>query len=119
MLVIDDDPHARELLLRTLAADGHFVIIVNDGEEGLDLARNLRPSLITWDVMMPGIDGWAVLRRLKRDPELEDIPVIMVSIAGNRETGYTLGAVESLTKPIDRQLLLQLASQYASPKGGS
>ncbi len=117
ILVIDDDPNARELLLRTLEADGYDVVTADSGEEGLDLARRLDPTLITLDIMMPGMDGWAVLRELKADPELEHIPVIMASIVSDQDMGYTLGAVESLTKPIDRQRLRQLVQQHANSNG--
>ncbi len=117
ILVIDDDPISRELLLRTLEIDGHIVATATSGEEGLDLARRLKPSLITLDIMMPEMDGWTVLRRLKADPELEHIPVIMASIVADKDMGYTLGAVESLTKPIDRKLLLNLVNQYAGQQG--
>jgi signal transduction histidine kinase/DNA-binding response OmpR family regulator len=118
ILVIDDDPNSRELLLRTLESDGHLVVTAAGGGEGLELARSLKPSLITLDIMMPGMDGWAVLRALKDVPELQEIPVIMVSIAGDEDLGYTLGAVQSLTKPVDRQALLQIVKQYASVPGG-
>jgi len=118
ILVIDDDPNSRELLRRTLEADGHAVATASGGEEGLGLARQLSPALITLDVMMPGLDGWAVLKELKSDPKLQQIPVIMVTIEGDDELGYTLGAVEHLTKPVDRETLLQLVSQHASPDGG-
>ena len=118
ILVIDDDPNARELLLRTLELDGHVVVTAASGEEGLDLARRLQPMLITLDIMMPGMDGWAVLRAIKADPELQHIPVIMVSIVGDRDLGYSLGAVESLTKPVDRKKLLDVVQQFTSAKGG-
>jgi CheY-like chemotaxis protein len=104
--------------LRTLESDGHLVVTAAGGGEGLELARSLKPSLITLDIMMPGMDGWAVLRALKDVPELQEIPVIMVSIAGDEDLGYTLGAVQSLTKPVDRQALLQIVKQYASVPGG-
>ncbi|UCG24878.1 MAG: response regulator [Chloroflexota bacterium] len=113
ILVIDDDPSARDLLMRTLELDGHEVATAESGEEGLDLARRLKPSLITLDIMMPGMDGWSVLRKLKDDPELNHIPVIMASIVADKDMGYTMGAVESLTKPVDRKLLLELVQQYA------
>jgi len=117
ILVIDDDPNSRDLLRRTLEADGHTVTCANDGEEGLELAQTLRPSLITLDVMMPGLDGWAVLRQLKADPDLRGIPVMMVTIEGQKDLGFTLGAVEHLTKPVDRELLVRLVRQCASSDG--
>jgi signal transduction histidine kinase/CheY-like chemotaxis protein len=118
ILVVDDDPDSRELLRRSLESEGFEVVTASDGEEGLELARELKPSLITLDVLMPSMDGWSVLQEVKADPELENIPVVMISIAGDKDLGYTLGAVECLTKPVDRDKLRQLASQYAGPTGG-
>jgi len=118
ILVIDDDPDSRELLQRTLEADGYVVATAISGDEGLKLARELSPALITLDVMMPGMDGWAVLQRLKSDPVLAEIPVMMVTISGEKEMASTLGAVEHLTKPVDRDTLRRLAAQYAAPDGG-
>ncbi len=118
ILVVDDDPDSRELVQRTLESEGFSVVTAATGEEGLELARELKPSLITLDVLMPSMDGWCVLREVKADPELEHIPVMMISIAGDKDLGYTLGAVECLTKPVDRGKLRRLASQYAVPAGG-
>ncbi len=81
------------------------------------LARELNPVLITLDVMMPSMDGWSVLQEVKADPEMVHIPVMMISIAGDKELGFSLGAVECLTKPVDRDRLRQLARKYASPSG--
>ena len=113
-LVIDDDETARDLLSRALAHEGWNVITAANGAEGLRLAAEMRPSLITLDVLMPGMDGWTVLRRLKANPELRDIPVVMVSMVGDKTLGYQLGAVESLQKPIDRSRLRELIAQYAT-----
>ena len=118
VLVIDDDPDSRELLKRTLETDGYVVATASSGDEGLKLAREFSPILITLDVMMPGMDGWAVLQKLKADPVLAKIPVMMVTISGEKEMGSTLGAVEHLTKPVDRDTLRRLAAQYAAPDGG-
>jgi PAS domain S-box-containing protein len=118
VLVIDDDPDSRDLLRRTLETDGYVVATAGSGDEGLRLAQELSPALITLDVMMPGMDGWAVLQRLKEDPATAGIPVMMVTISSEREMGSTLGAVEHLTKPVDRDTLRRLAAQYAAPDGG-
>jgi len=118
ILVIDDDQDSQDLLRRTLEADGHTVVTAFDGEEGLETARRLRPALITLDVMMPGLDGWAVLKEIKSDPDLQYIPVMMVTIEGKQDLGYSLGAVEHLTKPVNREKLLELVSHYANPGGG-
>ncbi len=118
ILVVDDDPDSRELLRRTLEGEGFAVVTAETGEEGLEKAREIKPSLITLDVLMPSMDGWSVLQEVKADPSLEHIPVMMISIAGDKELGYTLGAVECLTKPVDRDKLKHLARQYAGPTGG-
>ena len=117
VLVIDDDRDALELITRGLSTEGYAVITAQDGERGLDLARELQPSLITLDIMMPGTDGWSVLGSLKADPQTSSIPVVMLSIAADREMGYVLGAVESLTKPIDRAELREVVERYVTQPG--
>ena len=112
VLVIDDDATARELMDRYLTREGVHAVMASSGEEGLRLARELRPQVITLDVMMPGMDGWAVLQTLKSDPELCHIPVIMTTIVGDRELGYALGAAEYLIKPISREKLSQVLGHY-------
>jgi CheY-like chemotaxis protein len=87
------------------------------GEEGLRLAKELLPAVITLDVMMPGMDGWAVLAALKADPDPDDIPVIMVTIIDQKNMGYALGAAEYLTKPIDRARLLTVLNRYKQDAG--
>ena len=118
ILAIDDDPAARDLLERFLTREGFQVRTAPDGEEGLRLARELRPAAITLDVMMPRVDGWAVLARLKADPELADIPVIMVTMLDQRNLGYALGAVDYLTKPIDWGRLGSVLGNYHSARSG-
>jgi signal transduction histidine kinase/CheY-like chemotaxis protein len=113
VLVVDDDPNALDLLGRTLQRAGMRVVTASNGEEALRLARSLHPATITLDVMMPGMDGWEVLRELKDDPETRDIPVVMVTMTDDRELGYALGATEFLTKPVERGQLVQLLQRYA------
>ena len=91
VLVIDDDDTVRELMVRHLARDGIEVITAATGEAGIKLARARRPGVITLDVLMPKLDGWEVLRRLKSDPELAAIPVVMVTILDDKSKGYALG----------------------------
>ena len=79
---------------------------------GSRLARELRPDAITLDVMMPGMGGWDVLSALKSDPELAEIPVVMVTIVDNKNLGYSLGASDYLTKPIDRKRLAAIFKRY-------
>lgn len=106
VLVIDDDPSVRELMQRFLRGERLRVVGAAGGQEGLRLARALRPAAITLDVMLPGLDGWSVLSALKSDPELAEIPVTMLTIVEDRRLGYALGADDYLTKPIDRARLL-------------
>ncbi len=101
ILVIDDDANVRDLMERTLTKDGYHVIAAADGARGLALANEGKPAVITLDVMMPGMDGWAVLTALKADPGTADIPVIMMTIVDDKNMGFALGAADYLTKPID------------------
>src|SRR5262249_34080481 len=112
VLVIDDDPAVRDLMQRFLGKEGYRAVPAANGEEGLRLAREMTPDAITLDVMMPGMDGWAVLTALKSDPALADIPVIMLTIVDDRNLGYALGATDFLTKPIDRERLLSVLERY-------
>jgi CheY-like chemotaxis protein len=115
VLVIEDDPGARDLLTRFLTKEGYQVETAAGGEAGIRLARELHPDIITLDVMMPGMDGWAVLSALKADPELADIPVVMLTIVDNKNLGYALGAADYLTKPIQRDRLLAILEKYFPP----
>jgi CheY-like chemotaxis protein len=92
--------------------DGHQVITAPDGAEGLRLAREATPGLIVLDVMMPGMDGWEVLKALKADPVLTSVPVVMLTILDEAEKGLALGAVEYLFKPIDRVRLVEALRKY-------
>ncbi|MHC4448010.1 MAG: ATP-binding protein, partial [Planctomycetota bacterium] len=111
VLVIDDDPNVQDLMSRTLAKEGFRVELASDGAEGLEAARRLQPDLITLDVMMSGLDGWAVLKELKDDSKTQDIPVIMLTMIDEKNLGYALGAAEYLTKPVDRQRLAKVLSK--------
>ncbi len=112
VLVIDDDPEARDIVERFLRKDGFEVATASSGEEGLRLAHELHPAAITLDVMMPDMDGWSVLRALKVDPVLQDIPVVMLTMIDDKSKGYSLGATDYLTKPVDREQLRNALSRY-------
>lgn len=112
ILAIDDDPSVRDWMARSLTHHGFHAITASGGAEGLLLARQLRPSAIVLDVMMPGMDGWAVLTALKADPVLADIPVIMATILEDRNMGYALGAADYLTKPVDRKRLMAVLNRH-------
>jgi CheY-like chemotaxis protein len=112
VLVVDDDPISRDLIERTLARQGLHIELAANGEQALSLAKQLRPDAITLDVIMPGMDGWAVLSALKADPDLAEIPVILLSFVGNKSLGFALGASDYLTKPVDGKRLATLLSKY-------
>jgi hypothetical protein len=118
ILVIDDEQTVRDLMRRFLAREGFDVVTAKDGEEGLALARRLRPALITLDVLMPGLDGWSVLQALKAAPDLAEIPVVMLTIVDEKNKGYALGASDYVTKPIDRERLRALLGRFCDQAPG-
>jgi PAS domain S-box-containing protein len=117
VLVVDDDQMVRDLLTQFLRREGFEPHAAADGIEGLRKARSLQPEAIVLDVMMPQLDGWSVLAALKGDPELAEIPVVMLTIVDEKTRGYTLGAAEYLIKPIDRGRLKAVLERYCGPRG--
>ena len=117
VLVVDDDPAARDLLTANLRNAGYRAVHATSGEEALNLARAIRPDVITLDVMMPKPDGWQVLGTLKADADLRDIPVVMVTVLSDRGIGLSLGAVDVLTKPVDRARLTALVHSLVRRDG--
>jgi signal transduction histidine kinase/DNA-binding response OmpR family regulator len=119
-LVIDDEDTSRDILRQILTREGFEVMTAESGRHGIQIARDFQPSVITLDVLMHDLDGWNTLQELKRDVELRDIPVIMVTIVDEENRGYALGAAAYLTKPVNRECLLKaLASchpNHASPR---
>ena len=115
VLVIDDDPTVRDLMTRFLDKMGYQVVPATNGPEGLQLARGLRPDVITLDVMMPQMSGWDVLTELKSDPELASIPVIMVTVVDHEALGLARGASNDLVKPIDRDFAVALDKYRMRP----
>ena len=112
ILIIDDDASVRDLMTRFLGKMGFRAVAASSGDEGLRLAREIRPRIITLDVVMPGLNGWDVLSQLKEDPELASIPVIMVTIVDNEALGLDRGADNYLVKPIDRDRLAVALEKY-------
>jgi len=106
ILVIDDDNTMHDLLRRLTAKNGFSIVSAFSGTEGLKLAKITRPCAITLDVLMPKMDGWAVLKALKDDPKTAHIPVIMLTMTDEQELGYSLGATQYISKPIDRKTLI-------------
>jgi len=101
VLVIDDDPSVGDLMTRFLHKNGFRAIVATNADDGLAEARRHLPDVITLDVMMPGKDGWHVLKALKSDPDLAEIPVVMASMVEDNNLGFSLGATEYLNKPMD------------------
>jgi signal transduction histidine kinase/DNA-binding NarL/FixJ family response regulator len=112
VLVIDDDSVVRDLMSRFLTRLGFYVVAAASGEEGLRLAKQVNPLVITLDVIMPNCDGWAVLNKLKADPDLAGIPVIMVTVMDNESMGFELGASNYMIKPVDRDRLAVLIEKH-------
>jgi signal transduction histidine kinase/DNA-binding response OmpR family regulator len=112
VLVVDDEKATRELIARGLEKEGFRLMAAASGEEALQLARERKPDVISLDVLMPGMDGWMVLRALKADPLTAPIPVVMVSMLDDRDVGHALGASDYLTKPFDRQRLVNALRRY-------
>jgi CheY-like chemotaxis protein len=115
--VVDDDPAAHDLQTAKLKSENYRLIHAHNGEQALDLARRMRPDAITLDVLMPNTDGWEVLTALKADTELSDIPVVMLTVVPDRGLGHALGAVDVLTKPVDRAQLTALLKRLVHRDG--
>ena len=118
VLVIDDDPAAREVVRQSLIRRGFKAETAGGGREGLEMARRLRPLAITLDVVMPDMDGWSVLAALKADPELADVPVVMLTMVDEQKTGFRLGAADYLMKPIDSDRLATVLRKYRNGPDG-
>ncbi|HAO11706.1 MAG TPA: PAS domain-containing sensor histidine kinase [Planktothrix sp. UBA8407] len=112
ILVIDDDPDTRDLIERSLVRARMQVETAATGEEGLQRVRELRPDAVILDIILPKMSGWAVLSTLKADPDLAEIPVIVLSFISNKNRGFALGASDYLTKPFDGKRLAALLSKY-------
>ncbi|HEY4486110.1 MAG TPA: response regulator [Candidatus Paceibacterota bacterium] len=101
VLIIEDDKFLGELLYKRLSQENFFIDLATDGESGITKAVELRPDIILLDILLPGMNGYAVLEKLKADPALKDIPVIILSNLGQKgeiEKGLALGAADFLIK---------------------
>jgi CheY-like chemotaxis protein len=112
ILVVDDDQAVRDSLRRSLAFNGYEVEVAGDGLAALESIARQRPDALVLDVMMPRLDGWAVLAALKANSDLADIPVILLTIVDAKQLGYTLGVAEYLTKPINREQLVAVLRKH-------
>jgi len=106
ILTIDDEKQSQEILKIYLKEAGYEVIQAYNAKEALELARKYNPFAITLDIIMPGRDGWEILGQLKQNSQTKDIPIICISILDNRELGISLGAIEYLVKPVNREQLI-------------
>ena len=117
VLVIDDDPAQRDLLGRFLEREGFAVRTAPDGRLGMELARALHPRAILLDVMMPQMDGWSVLSALKADPDLAVIPVVMVTFVNEPGLGASLGAADTVPKPVEWDRLKAVMDRFRGEAG--
>ena len=119
VLVVEDDAHAYALIASALRSAGFVPIHARHGEEALRLAKEMLPAAITLDLVLPGIDGWEVLKRLKSDSTTRQLPVVVISVADNRDLGLALGADDYFVKPVDRARLLDRLREVTSRGSGS
>ncbi|HEV2475761.1 MAG TPA: response regulator, partial [Candidatus Dormibacteraeota bacterium] len=116
VLVVEDEPSAAELLTRQLASAGYRTAVARTGTEALAKAKELKPAAITLDIILPGLDGWEVMTRLKSDPSTAHIPIVVVSVVENPELGMALGAMDYLVKPVDMKVLVARLKAFAPVK---
>ena len=112
ILVIDDDPTVHDLMRRFLTKEGFRVAIAPSGRDGVQMAKEIKPDLITLDVLMAEMDGWSVLTALKADPVTAEIPVIILTMFDDKEMGFALGASDYMTKPINRDRLVNVLRRH-------
>ena len=117
VLVVEDDANAYDLISSALGSAGYSSVRARHGEEAIRIARELRPVAVTLDLVLPGLDGWEVLKRLKTDPDTADLPVVIISMMDNRELGVALGADDYFVKPVDRERLLERLRQITQLSG--
>ena len=109
ILIIDDAPSARETLVALLENEGYQLHLAEDGFQALQMLLKLHPDLILLDVMMPGLDGFEVCRRIRSMPQLAEVPIIILTALDDHESlmqGIEAGADDFLRKPVDRQELI-------------
>ncbi|MGB6687242.1 MAG: response regulator [Terracidiphilus sp.] len=117
ILIIEDDPAAADLLESQLASAGYEVMVCNRPENAVEMAIDLRPEVVTLDVVMLPVNGWDVLSRLKADPRTAKIRVVMVTVMDQRNTGVLLGADEYIVKPVDKSILLAAVERCLNQGG--
>ena len=116
ILLVDDDKATHDVVKRAIKKEGHTVFSCFDGDEGIEQARKVEPKLILLDVLMPGRDGWSVLKELKKDKKLKNIPVVITSVLNEESLASSLGADDYMKKPIDRAFFLNIVKRYITEK---
>ena len=116
VVLIDDDVTMHDLIKRTLSKIGLTLVGATDSEKGMQMVRETKPKLLLLDVLMPGRDGWSILRECKSDPELKEMPVIMVSQLNQETLANSLGADDYITKPVDREYFLKAVKNLLTNK---
>ena len=119
VLVVEDEEPARELLAHYLEPEGYDVAWVSSGADALTRARQLQPDAITLDIRLGDSSGWEILHRLKKDPETAHIPVVVISVLDEAQTGFALGASDYLVKPIEKETLLTVLREHISHSSSS
>ncbi len=117
VLVVEDERNGGELMEEYLSSAGYRVAHAWDGEQAVRLARELKPSAVTLDILLPKKNGWEVLSELKADPATRDIPVVIVSVTSEKQLGFSLGAMEYFVKPVNKDQLLVAIRQAAMATG--
>ncbi len=115
ILVIDDEREVYDMLRNELPEPEFSISYAENGTRGIELARSSQPDLITLDIVMPDVDGWSVLQQLKSDPSLRDIPVVVLTLMGDSQMAFALGAAEFITKPVSPARLSALIAQQSNP----
>lgn len=116
VLIVEDEPAAAELLARHLVRAGYRTHAVRTGEDALAKARELQPSAITLDIVLPDIDGWEIINRLKQDEATSSIPIVVVSVVDSRQLGMALGAIDYFVKPINAKELIKRLNRFRFQK---
>jgi sigma-B regulation protein RsbU (phosphoserine phosphatase) len=115
LLLVDDNPTNLQVLYQTLETTGCKLLVAKNGETALSIAQKAAPDLILLDIMMPGIDGWETLTRLKRDPETSGIPVIIFTArehARGHQKSSEMGAADYFRKPFEPDELIELVEKH-------
>lgn len=121
VLYIEDNFHNRRIVRKILQSRGYTVIEAEDGRSGLDMIQQLRPPLVLLDIGLPGMDGLEVLRQIKRDVRLREIPIIAITASamrGDRERFMDAGCSDYISKPIQAMELLNMVAEYYPSSNG-